>query len=485
MTPRSIVACVVVFAATLMPFSRAADAPAPQQDARAALRKAVAFFRNEVATEGGCLWQYSADLARREGEGKAGPKTIWVQPPGTPTVGLALLRAHELTGEASCLDGAVAAARALVQGQLHSGGWTYRVEFDPAQRTRHAFRVDGKPRSKKARDHSTLDDNTTQAALFLLMRVDQALEFKDASIHEAAAYALEALRHYQFGCGAWSQAFDPGVDPKSCPAKSASLPDAWPKQYPGHCQYWYRPTLNDNLMADVIRILFEAAEIYGDKRYEAAALRGGAFLLLAQLPEPQPGWAQQYNYDMQPMWARKFEPPSVTGGESKNVLMTLMDLYERTGDRKWLEPIPRALAYYKRSRSPGGKLARFYELRTNKPLYFTRDYKLTHDDSDMPTHYAFKIDDWTASIERRFAKVKRAAPRPRTRVRREAPKLSSGMERRALAVAAALDERGAWVEEGKLRYHGEADPTTRVIRSTTFARNVETLAEYLGAKRAR
>ncbi len=466
----------------LLALAAAASAAPPDPRARTALRKAMGFFRNEVATEGGYLWQYSADLTKREGEGKAGERTVWVQPPGTPTVGLAMLRAYELTGERTCLDGAVDAARALVKGQLHSGGWTYRVEFDPAQRKRHAFRVDGKPKSKKARDHSTLDDNTTQAALLHLMRVDRALAFKNAEIHEAVEYALQALLRYQFGCGAWSQAFDPGVDPGSCPPRKAAFPKEWPPEYPGHCQYWYRPTLNDNLVADLLPVLLEAAEIYQEERYKKAALNGGEFLLLAQLPEPQPGWAQQYNYDMQPMWARKFEPPSISGGESKGVLTTLMDLYERTGNRKWLEPIPRALAYYRRSRLPDGKLARFYELHTNKPLYFTRDYKLTHDDSRMPTHYAFKIDDWTDSVERRFRKISAAGARPRAAGTRPLPKRSPSLEKRAMAIAAALDERGAWVEEGKLRYHGKADPTARVIRCATFARNLETLAEYIAVK---
>lgn len=67
-----------------------------------------------------------------------------------------------------------------------------------------------------------------------------------------------------------------------------------------------------------------------------------------------------------------------------------MRLYIRTGGRKYLAPIPRALAYLKASQLPDGLLARFYELKTNKPLYFTKDYQLTHDDSDVPTHYGFK-----------------------------------------------------------------------------------------------
>lgn len=437
--------------------------------ARAALKKAARFFVEEVAVEGGYLWRYSADLARREGEGTAGPTTVWVQPPGTPTVGGALLRAHELTGEEICMAGAVAAARALVRGQLRSGGWTYRIEFAPKSRRRYAYRVD-RPPGRKARDVTTLDDNTTQSALSFLMRMDRALAFKDTEIHEAARYALAAILKYQFGSGGWPQGIRDTVDPKSCPRRKASYPDSWPRTYPGHRNYRYRPTINDNLMADMISTLFEAAEIYRDDACRAAALRGGEFLLLAQLPEPQPGWAQQYDYDMQPMWARKFEPPAITGGEARGVLETLMALYRRTGDKKWIEPIPRALAYYKRSRLPGGKLARFYELKTNRPLFFTKDYTLTYDDADVPTHYAFTVGDWTGSIEKKLANLKPSPPAESPR------RVSAG---RARALVAALDGRGAWVEEGRLKYYSETDPTRRIISCRTFAKNLVALAAYV------
>ena len=62
-------------------------------DAEKTLKKAVVFFRTHVATEGGYLWRYSDDLSKREGEGKTNEHAVWVQPPGTPAVGMAYLRA--------------------------------------------------------------------------------------------------------------------------------------------------------------------------------------------------------------------------------------------------------------------------------------------------------------------------------------------------------------------------------------------------------
>ena len=41
------------------------------------------------------------------------------------------------------------------------------------------------------------------------------------------------------------------------------------------------------------------------------------------------------------------------------------------GNKTYLKPIPRALAYLRRSLLSDGRLARYYELKTNKPLYLT------------------------------------------------------------------------------------------------------------------
>ena len=72
----------------------------------ASLRKAVIFFQDQVSVQGGYLWRYSADLKKREGEGKASAMTAWVQPPGTPSVGEALLRAYHRTGDRHFRDAA-------------------------------------------------------------------------------------------------------------------------------------------------------------------------------------------------------------------------------------------------------------------------------------------------------------------------------------------------------------------------------------------
>ena len=56
------------------------------------------------------------------------------------------------------------------------------------------------------------------------------------------------------------------------------------------------------------------------------------------------------------------------------------------------------------------------------------------------------------------------------------------MDTKVMAILNDLDSRGAWVESGRLRYHGPDDTTTQVIRSDTFVSNLMSLATWLGAE---
>src|SRR5437868_13024578 len=103
----------LVLLAILLPYHTLAQQPPTRDEASAALQKAVTFFREMVSAEGGYLWRYSEDLSLREGEEKATATMAWLQPPGTPAVGEAFLRAHERVKEKYLLDAAVETARAL------------------------------------------------------------------------------------------------------------------------------------------------------------------------------------------------------------------------------------------------------------------------------------------------------------------------------------------------------------------------------------
>jgi PelA/Pel-15E family pectate lyase len=454
-------------------------------EARAALRKAVAFFHDQIAVEGGYVYQVSEDLQYREGEGIADPKTVWVQPPGTPAVGLAMLEAYQRTGEPALLKAATGAGHCLVRGQLQSGGWQAHIDFSPELRPKMAYRVEAAT-TKKSKNYSSFDDDKTQSAVRFLSKLDAALEFRDPKIHESVLFALDSILENQFPNGGWAQVYENAPSPESYPVLKASYPDTWLRKHPGE-DYWVYYTLNDNNITRTVETLFNASEIYQDQRYRQSALKGADFLVLAQMPEPQPAWSQQYNFEMQPVWARKFEPPAISGSESQSVIKTLLTAYIESGDRKYLEPIPRALKYLESSVLPDGKLARFYELQTNRPLYMTREYQLTDSPDDLPTHYGFIVKNDLAKLRKDYEKISKMNSvkldslrlSRRTGSPKEAP--SEADVRRIIE---SMDSRGAWVESGKLRYHKgkEKQQVNQVITSETFISNLNTLARFLASQ---
>lgn len=454
-----------------VPANAAEPSDPSRAEVTAAMKKAATFFEDQVAVKGGYVYFYSPDLRQRFGEGVATESQVWVQPPGTPTVGMAYLRAFEASKDPAYLSAATKAGQALVYGQLKSGGWANCIDFDP-QGSRVSLYRNGKG---KGRNYSSLDDDQTQSAIRFLMRLDQALKFRNPQIHEATETALRALLAAQFANGAFPQGWDKPVS-QDHPRIAASFPDYDWRTEGRIKNYWDMYTLNDDLAGSVSQTLREAHEIYGDDRFRSALLKFGEFLLLAQLPAPQQGWAQQYNYQMQPIWARVFEPAAVAGRETQDVLETLLDLYQLTRDARYLKAYQEGYAYLERSLLPDGRLARYYELKSNHPLYMQRSgkqYELTYDDADLPDHYGWKADSQLRELRRRYEAL----------VRGEEPSSEeppTGAEVRR--ILDSLDDEGRWIDTfNGQRLVGDQKfrPGDRYISSETFSRNMETLAAYL------
>jgi PelA/Pel-15E family pectate lyase len=453
----------------------AADAAEAALDERvsAAIRRAATFYREQVAVHGGYVYFYSLDLKQRWGEGMATPDQIWVQPPGTPTVGMAFLKAYEATGDAYYLDAAREAAEALVYGQLQSGGWSNSVDLSGR---RQGAKYQGGDRRREGT--TSLDDGQTQSAIRLVVLVDKALGFRHDEIHTSALSSLDALLAAQFANGGFPQGWKSPVAEQ--PVMRASYPEYDWKTEGRIKNYWDMYTLNDNVCGYVADALIDAYRVYREERYLTALRRLGDFLMLAQMPDPQPGWAQQYNDEMKPIWARKFEPPALAGDESQEVLETLLTIHRATGDARYLEPFPRALAWLKKSQLPDGRLARYYELKTNRPLYVNRrgdTYTLTYDDSRLPSHYGWKIDSRLPLIEQQYNDLRsgRTVAEPRA---------ASDLASRAKQILDDLDELGRWVST----YRGERlvgqpkmQPGAQYLSSEVFSVNLTALSEYLAA----
>lgn len=480
MTSRALLLLVV---STLASFSTrperavAEEEPPLPKTAENTLHRAATYYRERVAAHGGYVYQVSLDFQQRWGEGKATADQIWVQPPGTPSVGLAFLKAYEATRDSYYLDAARDAAEALVYGQLASGGWTNSVDFNP-RGDRVAQYRNGKGRGK---NNSTLDDDITQSAIRFLMHFDKTVQFQPGPIHDSVKAALDALLAAQFPNGGFPQVWTGPVKPR--PIVAANYPEYDWRTEGKVRNYWDMYTLNDGLAGTVSATLIDADAIYHDPRYRSALVRLGDFLLLAQMPDPQPAWAQQYNERMQPIWARRFEPPAVTGGESQDAMETLLRIHRATGDAKYLAPIPRALDYLKRSRLADGRLARYYELQSNRPLYMNRtgeDYHLTYDDSNLPAHYGWKVASRLDAIEREYLAARNGHPLPKT------SKGARDLETQVRTLAKSLDSEGRWVstyDGDRLVGQPKFPPGFRYLASDVFCRNVEILSTYLKSVR--
>lgn len=458
-----------------------ADLPAAAADA---LKKAVDYYHSDISAGGGYLWKYSDDLSGRDGEKAATADQIWVQNPGTPGVGMAFLDAYKATGDPVYLADAVDAAHALVGGQLRSGGWRYSIELDPVRRKAYDYRVDPEPAKLGPLSNlSTLDDDTTTSALRLLMYVDQATGFKDRAIHEAASYGLAGLVAAQYPNGAWPQRFDGPTpqDTSKYPTIKASFPGSYPTTDPypddtGQGTFGSFYTLNDNVMVNTIDLFLQAANVYNHPSYLSIASKGANFLVLAQMPGPQPIWAQQYDFQMHPAWARGFEPPAVDAYASQFVINELMKVYHATGNAKFLAPIPKALAYLQSSTLPDDQLARFYEPQTSRPLYVTPGRQLTHSDASLLAGYFWKVPSQVAALTRSYQRALATGPVKPTATK---PKDTPALEAQVAQVIGSLNDAGQWLTQGNLASDAKGSRTRPIVDSQAFIANVDALAQYL------
>ena len=143
--------------------------------------------------------------------------------------------------------------------------------------------------------------------------------------------------------------------------------------------------------------------------------------------------------------------------------------------------IPPALAYLKKCGLPGGKIARFYELQTNRPLYFTKEYRLTYEADALPSHYGFTFPSRLAAIEAEYLKLLDTPPE---KLRAEpAPAITPQLVQSVQKALASQRDDGAWLEPGEVRDANgrKVRPPEGVVHSQTFIDNVAALCRYLAA----
>ncbi len=319
---------------------------------------------NTVSNRGGYVFLYADDLSDQWGEVHARKSQIWVQPPGTPSVGKMFLDAYRTTGEPVYLEYAKRAANALSWGQHPAGGWHYLIDFDmPGIRKWYddfASQCWGWEEYLFYYGNCTFDDEATTApTAFLLELYMLTLE---PEYRVPLLNALDFILESQYPNGAWPQRY----------------PLRYDHVHGGHPDYTSCYTFNDGVIRNNIDILLMAWEKLGNEEYKKAAIRAMDFYLISQLPRPQSGWADQYGMDMKPAWGRSYEPPAISSGQTRRSIRDLELFYKITGNRKYLEPIPAALKWLENAvintdPSKNYTHAYYYEVGTNKPLYTHRE----------------------------------------------------------------------------------------------------------------
>lgn len=245
-----------------------------------------------------------------------------------------------------------AAADAVLLYQRPSGGWPKDVDMmrPPADRT------------PPARPDATIDNGATTTQIRLLASVGTAAG--GAVTGPNRAYLEAALRGISY-------------------LLDAQYPNGgWPQFYPLRKDYSRFITFNDNAMMNVLTLLDEVAGgkppysfVDADRRRMAgvAVDRGVNVILQAQvrIDGVLTAWCAQHDaVTLEPRPARAFEHASLSGNESVAIVRFLM---QRQPTPEIVAAVDGAVAWLQRVRLADGRWARFYELKTNRPIFSGRD----------------------------------------------------------------------------------------------------------------
>jgi hypothetical protein len=338
----------------------AQDEPRARERARAAeaMKRAAGFLIERASHRGGYVWMYLADFSRSWGELEARRTMLWVQPPGTPSVGHLWLDAFHATGDTFYLDAAFQLARALITAQHPCGGWNYVYDFAGeasleqwySTYARNAWRME---EFQVQRTNATFDDACTASATQFLLRLqlDRATPEVSAALGKALAFVLDSQ-------------YDNG---------------GWPQRFPLDADYTRLVTFNDDVLGENLKTLTMAYVALG-AAHVLGALRAGMDCVVAmQQPMPQPAWGLQHDLDGAPAAGRTYEPAALVTHTTGANIELLLAFYDLTGDEKYLRRVPEALDWLdtvqlpaETARELGGTHPTFIERGSGDPLYVHR-----------------------------------------------------------------------------------------------------------------
>ncbi len=381
------------------------------------MKTATQYMMDQVSYRGGFVWNYLPDLSRTWGEMEAKRTMVWVQPPGTPSVGHVLLDAYHATGDEYYYEAAKRVADALIWGQLPCGGWNYVFDFAGENSLKEWYRTVGRSgwRLEEFQHYygnATFDDaGSMESAKFLLrMYVEKNDPIYRPVVEKCIRFVLDS----QYPVGGWPQRY----------------PLMFDHPFQGMPDYTSFITLNDDVMPDAIEFLIQCYQSLGLQEIKEPVMRAMYLMITLQQGAPYAGWADQYTVDdLKPAHARSYEPRSVNTGTTARIIYLMMDYYRLTADTRFLSGIPAALDFLDSMRLPDSEVAkwdrpsrnpeaslmpRFVDPDTGQPLYVHRKgsnvwngtYYIDQNLEKTIAHYSSAALVNTAELRRRYEEVK-------------------------------------------------------------------------------
>lgn len=381
--------CIVLFIFNAEQYSQAQNNQLAQEAEQAMLRS-TRYMVEKVSTNGGYVWFYTPDFLRRWGEMEAYQTMIWMQGPGTVSMGHIFLDAYNATGNEYYYQAAARAASAVIWGQSAEGGWHYMIDFAGDRSLKQWYNTIGKngwrlEEFQHYYGNSTFDDDVTSDAARFLLRL--YLEKLDPVWKPALDKAISFILESQYPQGGWPQRY---------PLKY----DFNKEDHPDYTSYF---TFNDDVVWENINFLIQCYLTLGEERFLDPILKGMNFYLISQ--DSSGGWGQQLDMNLKTAGARTYEPKALLPSTTVENVRLLLTFYQYTGNKKFLACIPRAISWLERVKLPANQNAgsrythpTFVEMGTNKPVYVHRigsnvkygKYYVDYNDDKLLSHYGGK-----------------------------------------------------------------------------------------------
>ena len=301
--------------------------------------------------------------------------------------------------------------------QKENGGWEKNIDM-AAMLTQKEKADLAAERSKTS--ETTIDNRTSYTQVAYLAKIISASLMKSTPPNNFPKYR---------------DAFNRGVDYLLAAQYENG---GYPQFFPLKKGYYTHITLNDDAMIGVLKVLRDIGRQANDYKFVdeqriamARAAVEKALPLILRLQIVINGkktiWAQQYDErTLEPAWARKFEPPCLTAGESVGVVRYLMG-EEPTREVK--DAIESAIEWFRQNRITGIRWerrngenvvvkdktappiwARFYEMTSMKPIFIGRDSVIRYNFSDIEAErrngYAWFVREPNDLLDKDYSKWK-------------------------------------------------------------------------------